>query len=84
MLNVEKLSQVVQQVVSELPANLLPFKEEIAQHLKTSLQNIFAKLDLVTREEFDAQVKVLLKTREKLEAMENKIKHLEEEHKGTA
>lgn len=84
MLNIEKLSQVVQQVVSELPANLLPFKEEIAKHLKISLQNAFAKLDLVTREEFDAQVKVLLKTREKLEAMENKIAKLEEEHTGIA
>ena len=78
MLNVEKLGQIVQQVVNDLPAHLVPFKEEIAGHLRVALQNVFAKLDLVTREEFDAQVKVLLRTREKLEALESKIKQLEE------
>jgi BMFP domain-containing protein YqiC len=78
MLDIEKLTQITGQVVKDLPANLLPFKGEIEKHLKTTLQNIFAKLDLVTRQEFDAQIKVLLRTREKLEALENKMKELEE------
>ena len=37
----------------------------------------FQKMDLVTREEFDLQSKVLSKTREKLEALEEKVSALE-------
>jgi BMFP domain-containing protein YqiC len=37
----------------------------------------FQKMDLVTREEFDLQAKVLAKTREKLEALEAKVATLE-------
>jgi BMFP domain-containing protein YqiC len=41
------------------------------------LQNTLAKLDLVTREEFDVQTRVLARTREKLEALEKAIAELE-------
>ena len=37
----------------------------------------FQKMDLVTREEFDLQARVLAKTREKLEALEEKVTALE-------
>jgi len=37
----------------------------------------FQKMDLVTREEFDLQARVLAKTREKLEAREEKVTGLE-------
>jgi BMFP domain-containing protein YqiC len=37
----------------------------------------FQKMDLVTREEFELQAKVLAKTREKLEALEAKVEALE-------
>ena len=41
------------------------------------LQNTFSKLDLVTREEFDAQKGVLQRTREKLETLEEQVKTME-------
>jgi BMFP domain-containing protein YqiC len=41
------------------------------------LQNTLAKLDLVTREEFDVQSRLLSRTREKLEALEKTIAELE-------
>ena len=40
----------------------------------------FQKMDLVTREEFELQAKVLAKTREKLEALEAKVATLEKTH----
>ena len=43
------------------------------------LQSQLSKLDLVTREEFDIQTQVLIKTREKLEAMEVRLAALEAE-----
>ena len=45
-------------------------RDELQQNFKAVLQAGLAKLDLVTREEFDVQRAVLLRTREKLEALE--------------
>tara|TARA_B100000809_G_scaffold230818_1_gene245531 strand:- start:736 stop:987 length:252 start_codon:yes stop_codon:yes gene_type:complete len=47
------------------------------EQLKQALQAALGKLDLVTRDEFDAQTAVLLRTREKLEAMEVQIAELD-------
>lgn len=47
------------------------------EQLKQALQAALSKLDLVTRDEFDAQTAVLLRTRERLEAMEKQIEELE-------
>ena len=41
--------------------------------LKKTVENHLHQLDLVTREEFDVQKQVLLKTREKIEALEKKL-----------
>ena len=52
-------------------------QDMVQQQIKTMLQTSFAKLDLVTREEFDAQSAVLQRTREKLEQLEAKVAELE-------
>ena len=52
-------------------------QEELQQTFKSALQSGLAKLDLVTREEFDVQRAVLLRTREKLEALERTVATLE-------
>lgn len=52
-------------------------REELQQGFKTVLQNGLSKLDLVTREEFDVQRAVLLRTREKLEALQRQVEALE-------
>ena len=44
----------------------------------TLLQSAFTRLDLVTREEFDTQTRVLARTREKLEQLEKTVTTLEE------
>jgi BMFP domain-containing protein YqiC len=46
--------------------------------LHLALQAALARLDLVTREEFDAQAAVLLRTRQKLEALEEELRRLEQ------
>ena len=50
---------------------------DIEKNLRAGLQSVFTKLDLVSREEFDVQQEVLLRTREKLEALEAKVAELE-------
>lgn len=47
------------------------------KNVKAMLTAALAKLDLVTREEFDIQARVLLRTREKLEALEARVAELE-------
>ena len=52
-------------------------QEELQQTFKSALQSGLSKLDLVTREEFDVQRAVLLRTREKLEALERAVAALD-------
>ena len=50
---------------------------DIEKNLRATLGGLFAKLDLVTREEFDVQREVLTRTRAKLEALEARVAELE-------
>ena len=51
--------------------------QDIEKSVRAMMNQGFQKMDLVTREEFDLQSKVLSKTREKLEALEAKVAALE-------
>ncbi|MFZ6818849.1 accessory factor UbiK family protein [Undibacterium sp. Ji22W] len=61
----------MQQVLDNSPA------KDIEKNVKAFMSQGFAKLDLVTREEFDIQADVLAKTRSKLEALEARVTELE-------
>ena len=50
---------------------------DIQKNLKALLTQQFARLELVTREEFDTQRRVLARSREKLEALEKRVAELE-------
>ena len=63
-----------------LPQGASTFKEDIEKNIHAVLQKAFAKLELVTREEFDTQTKVLARTRQKLEALEKEVKTLESKY----
>lgn len=71
----ENLSQTMTQFLQGNSS--LPGQDAMQQQIKTVLQSSFAKLDLVTREEFDAQAAVLQRTREKLEQLEAMVAELE-------
>lgn len=74
----EEISGKLGQVLADSPA------KDLEKNLRAVLQSVFSKLDLVTREEFDVQQAVLLKTREKLEALEAKVAALEVQHDSKA
>lgn len=59
------------------PEHLTTLKKDFEKNCQRILTSTFTKLDLVTREEFDIQTKVLLRTRKKLEELEAHIKTLE-------
>lgn len=50
---------------------------DIEKNSRALFTNVLGKLDLVTREEFDAQARVLARTREKLEALERRVQEME-------
>ena len=52
-----------------------------ASQLKAIIESGLRRLNLVTREEFDAQTAVLMRTREKLDALESKLAELEKQQK---
>ena len=56
--------------------------KDIEKNAKAMISGMFAKLDLVTREEFDIQAQVLARTREKLQALESRVEALEKAHSG--
>ncbi len=50
---------------------------DLEKNAKAVMAGLFAKLDLVTREEFDVQAQVLARTREKLKDLEARVEALE-------
>jgi len=78
MLDPKKIEEVVQGLVSAVPPGLTAMQADVEKNIKTALSGMFAKLDLVTREEFDVQMQVLQRTREKLEALEQQVAALTE------
>jgi len=73
----QKLTQEVAAKVSEVLA--LSTGRDMEKNLKAALSAWLAKLDLVTREEFDVQAQVLARTREKLQELEDRLARLEGE-----
>lgn len=55
---------------------------DIEKNAKAAISGVFAKLDLVTREEFDVQAQVLARTREKLTQLEARVEALEKARSG--
>ncbi|AHY57307.1 ubiquinone biosynthesis accessory factor UbiK [Stenotrophomonas rhizophila] len=77
MIDLNHLDDLARRLSDMVPPGLRQSREELQATFKTALQAGLGKLDLVTREEFDVQRAVLLKTREKLEALEKTVAELE-------
>jgi ubiquinone biosynthesis accessory factor UbiK len=71
----KKILDDINQKINDLFATS-PAKD-IEKNMRAMMATAFAKLDLVTREEFDVQTEVLKRTREKLTELEAKISALE-------
>jgi BMFP domain-containing protein YqiC len=62
--------------INELLPGGLP--QDIKRNLRALMEASFSKLDLVTREEFDAHKEVLLRTREKVDLLQKELAAIEE------
>lgn len=79
MLLHKQLEDLANKLYANLPKNLQGIEQDIKQQFKEILQTAFTHLDLVTREEFDVQVKVLARSREKIDALEKTVDQLLQE-----
>lgn len=72
--SVEKLAR---KLAESLPEGLRSVRDDLEANFRSVLRSGLGKLDLVTREEFEVQEAVLARTREKLEAMIERLDELE-------
>jgi BMFP domain-containing protein YqiC len=67
------LDDLARRLAASMPAGLSAMREDLEANFKAVLQSGLAKLDLVTRQEFEVQCGVLRRTREKLEVLEARV-----------
>jgi len=67
----DEMSKKMSEILAQSPA------KDIEKNARALLASLFARLDLITREEFDVQQEVLKRTREKLTEMEKRVAELE-------
>jgi BMFP domain-containing protein YqiC len=60
-----------------MPKGIREFGDDVEKKIRQTLQAQLVRLDLVSREEFDVQTQVLLRTREKLALLEQRLSELE-------
>jgi hypothetical protein len=78
MLNTRFIDDLARQITNNLPAGVKAMQQDVEKNIRTLLQSAFARLDLVTREDFDVQARVLARTRAKLETLEQQVAELEQ------
>ncbi|MBW7983136.1 ubiquinone biosynthesis accessory factor UbiK [Enterobacillus tribolii] len=77
MIDPKKIEQIARQVHESLPKGLRELGDDLEKKIRQILQAQLNRLDLVNREDFDVQTQVLLRTREKLALLEQRLSALE-------
>lgn len=71
------INDLAKRLSGSIPEGLVSLRTDLEENFRAVLQSGLAKLDLVTRREFDVQAGVLRRTRKKLEALEARLAELE-------
>lgn len=77
MFDPKKIEQIAKQIHESMPQSVKDLGSDVEQKVRQVIQGQLNKLDVVSREEFDVQTQVLLRTREKLTQMEQKLAEIE-------
>ena len=73
MIDAKKIEDIAKQIGNAIPPQVRQFADDVEAKVKQGLQSKLADMDFVSREEFDVQRQVLLRTREKLEQLEQQV-----------
>jgi len=71
------LDELSQKLAAALPSGVTTLKDDMEKNIRAALDNVTGKMNLVSRQEFEVQQKVLERTRIKLEALEKQLAELE-------
>lgn len=77
MIKLNILKNLAEKITNSLPEQMSTLKSDFSKNCESILKSAFTKLDLVTREEFDIQTKVLARTRAKLKELEKSLAEIE-------
>jgi BMFP domain-containing protein YqiC len=77
-----RIDEIARRLLDSVPSAFRSVGHDLEANFRSVLRSSLGKLDLVTREEFDTQLKVLERTRSKLEALERKVEELEAQAAG--
>ncbi len=75
----KSIEDLARRLAEAVPEGLRSVRRDLEENFQSVLKTGLGKLDLVTREEFEVQEAVLARTREKLEALEARLKELEKD-----
>jgi hypothetical protein len=81
-LDPKSLDDLARRLSELLPPGMAMLRDDLERNFRAVLQSGLARLDLVTRQEFDVQSGVLLRTRERLEQLEQRLAALEDSRPG--
>ena len=77
MIDPKILNDISSKVGDTLPKGLQALQNDLQHNLHSGMETMLGKLNLVTREEFDIQQAVLMRTRAKIETLEKQVSELE-------
>jgi BMFP domain-containing protein YqiC len=72
-----KIDEIVRRLVESVPPGVRAVQQDLESNFRAVLRASLTKLDLVSRDEFDAQTRVLERTRARLEDLERKVASME-------
>lgn len=77
MIDPKKIEQIARQIHESMPKGIRDLGDDVEKKVRQVIQSQLTRLDMVSREEFDVQTQVLLRTREKLALLEQRLSELE-------
>ena len=77
MIDSKVFDDISKRIADNIPTGIQMLQDDLKQNIRSSVEAGLSHLNLVTREEFDVQAKVLARTRAKLEALEKQVANLE-------
>lgn len=72
-----RIDQIARRLFETVPPAMRSMQQDLESNFRAVLRSSLGKLDLVTRDEFDTQSRVLERTRARLEQLEKQVKELE-------
>jgi BMFP domain-containing protein YqiC len=76
------INEIAQRLLASLPAAVRGAQADLEKNFRVVLHNSLGKMDLVTRDEFDVQTKVLERTRARLGVLEARLAELEQANRS--